>query len=98
LSALEKWAIEQGKVLIEMKANLSIIKDTLQDKKETKDLLQDNINKGEELSDGRENSINRDAKREQDDIDSTEFNKEQDKLLCPWVKRVELPTFEGNGP
>jgi len=41
LSTLEIWASEQGKVLVELKADLSIVKDNLPDMKEIKKLLRE---------------------------------------------------------
>jgi len=43
-------------------------------------------------------SINGNVKREEEDIYNNGFNKDEEEPLCPWVKRVELPTFEGNDP
>ena len=61
---------------------------------ETKDLLLE-VKKGKKQSDGGENSVNGDEKREEEDIDN---DKDEDEPLFPLVKQVELCMFEGSDP
>lgn len=62
-----------------------------------KDSLQD-IKKGKKPSYGEENSINWEKKGEEDAIDNNGARKGEEEPLCTWDERMELPTFEGNGP
>jgi len=73
---------------------MNLVKESIPDMKEIKELLLE-IKKGKKLSNGGENSISGDKKREEEDIDNHGFNKNEEEPLRPRVKRVELPTFEG---
>lgn len=48
---LERWVSEQGKVVVELKADMAIIKESLPDIKEIKKMLQE-IKKNKKLSEG----------------------------------------------
>jgi len=55
------------------------------------------MKKGQKLSYVGEYSVNGDEKRKQD-IVSNKSNKGEEEPLCPCIKGVELPTFEGGDP
>lgn len=44
-----------------------------------------------------DNSVNKE-KSSEDEAEDEGTEEEEDKLLCSWVKKVELPTFEGHDP
>ncbi|WVZ13774.1 hypothetical protein V8G54_011340 [Vigna mungo] len=85
----ESLAYKQGrKEKKKVKTGLGIVKDGLQEIKETKDLFLD----------GGDNSIKQEKQREEDAFDNNELNNGEKESVCPQVKRMELPTLEGNDP
>jgi len=76
---------------------MTLVKEIILDMREIKELLLE-IKKRKKLSNGGENSINREEKRVEEDIDNNRFNKDEEEPLHPWFKRVDLPMFEGIDP
>lgn len=91
----KSWASEQRKVVAELKSNMAIINESLQDKKEIKELLQE-INKSKKLSEGGEYFVNNEEKEEKRYLHSSRLDEEGEELLRPWIKTVECPVFERN--
>jgi len=42
--------------------------------------------------------VNGEEKREEEDIDNNGSNQDEEEQLHPWIKGVEVPTFDGSDP
>jgi len=62
---MENWISEQGSVIVEMKANITVLKESLLDLKEIKELLWDN-KRSDRISEGGEKFVNDEGKKAQD--------------------------------
>jgi len=74
---------------------LSNFQDVKKGKKDIKELLQE-IKKSKKLYEGGEYLVNDEEKKEEGYQQSSRLGEEEEELLRPWVKTVELPIFEGN--
>lgn len=75
VSGLERRVSEQGKVVAEMKNDLSIVKDNLPNMKEIKELLWE-FKKGEKSSEGGANLVHNDDNGEERSVHGNKFEEE----------------------
>jgi len=91
VAALERWTSENGKIILEIQENLHEIRNMIKNSKKSEE-------GSEKSSENGENSVNNKKgvvkmiRKEESDSDSEEEVQKQ------WMKRVELPTFEGSDP
>jgi len=97
LSALEKWASKQSRVMAEWKTDMGMIKEGLLDLKEIKELFKAS-KKVDKSSEGGENSVNGEERRERSAEIGNNFEEEEEERAKTWTRRVELPVFEGMDP
>jgi len=83
---LEKWVSEQEKVIAELKDSLQEIKELLESPRNAKEVLKS------------DNSINRGRRGEREERSDNLEEEEEEEVQRHWMKKVELPTFEGNDP
>jgi len=73
------------------------VKESLLELKELKEVLKD-LKKAEKVSEGGENSVNGEEKKEGNYECEGNSEEEEEEGVKTWAKRVELPTFEGIDP
>jgi len=79
LSALERWVSEQGKVVVELKADMEIIKESLPDMKEIKTMLLE-IKKSKKSSEGGEYFVDDEEKKDEIYLHSSTSDDEAEAL------------------
>lgn len=99
MNSLEKQVTEQGKRLIELKADLEVVKESLPDMKEIKELLLE-IKKHKTPSEDGASSVNKEDKGEKtvSNADENSSDDSDEEPRTSWLKKVVLPTFEGDDP
>lgn len=99
VSSLEKLVAEQGKRLTEMQADLEIVKGSLPDMREIKELLLE-IKKRKTPSEDGASSINKEDKSEKtvSHADENSSDDSEEEPRRSWLKKVVLPAFEGEDP
>jgi len=76
MSALEKWASKQGRVIAELKTNMGLVKEGLLELKEIKEMLKDSKN-ADKNSEGGENFVNGEGRRERSAEIGNNFEEEE---------------------
>ena len=105
---LERVTSEEGRLILEMqtdingtKSEISGLKSDFNGLKESildiKELLRE-FKKGDRMSDGGQNSVNGEERKEERFRHGNKSVMGEEGELKPWIRRVELPTFEGADP
>jgi len=90
-AALERWTSENGKIILEMQENLHKIRNMIKNSKKPEEGSEKSSENGENSVNNRKGAVKM-IRKEDSDSDSEEEVQKQ------WMKRVELPTFEGSDP
>lgn len=96
VSSLEKLASDHGKQLAKLKADLEMVKESLPDMKEIKELLLE-FKKHKTPSEEGERSVNKGDKSESDS-EGKDSDDSDDEPHSSWQKKVVLPTLKEDEP
>jgi len=97
LSALEKWVSGQGRVIVELKTDMGMVKEGLLELKKIKEMLKAS-KKVDKSSKNGKMFINDKERREISVEIGNNFEEDEEERAKTWTRMVELPVFQSMDP